>query len=99
MDKFKRSGNRRLSILEWNKVMGLLEQGHTYREVAAMVGVAPSTIWRAKKRGFVEAKPCGTYAGYHRHLRAKSIPCSACYEAAAKHQRDYKKRKKEAQHG
>jgi len=38
-------------------------------------------------------QPCGTFAAYRRHLRAKETPCDACRQAA----RDQKNDRKNAQ--
>ena len=38
-------------------------------------------------------KPCGTFAAYRRHLRAKETPCKPCRQAA----RDQKNDRKDAQ--
>lgn len=37
-------------------------------------------------------KPCGTYAAYRRHLRAKETPCEPCKQAS----RDQKNQRKDA---
>lgn len=39
-----------------------------------------------------ELKPCGTFAAYRRHLRAKEDPCDPCRQAA----RDQKNQRKDA---
>lgn len=40
-----------------------------------------------------ELKPCGTFAAYRRHLKAKETPCEPCRQAA----RDQKNQRKDAQ--
>ena len=37
-----------------------------------------------------ELKPCGTYAAYRRHLRAKESPCEECRQAA-RDQKNFRK--------